>query len=211
MIFLFGEKIRSRSAAMGQHRCAVCQGEQVFTETSESLWFCLFAIPLLPIEQVARYWRCEKCLTAYLPRELKMPSVVPVVRKITVYILLGYNQHEHFGLAQEICRKITGFDFPDDEIARVRRDIATGRVDMVEQVRGHAADTNGIGKQQIIEAVFLATYACCDLQYEDRLRINLIGNALGLDLPFVDYAIARCRKQNYYGIRRLRNVESPSA
>ena len=40
-----------------------------------------------------------------------------------------------------------------------------------------------------------------------RLRINLIGNALGVGLEFVDYAIQQSRKKNNYEIRRLRHLE----
>lgn len=207
MIFLFGERVRTRASPVGRHRCAVCRADQAFEEHVESLWFCLFAIPVLPIEKVARYWRCENCQSAYLPGQLEQPSAVPVLKKIAVYLLLGYNQQDHLEIASEICRKLTGFDFSDDEITDYRRGIAAGKVDMVEEVRGHAANTNGIGKQQIIEAAFLATYVCCDLEYEDRLRINLIGNALGVDLSFVDYAIEQARRQSYYGIRRLAHTE----
>ena len=74
---------------------------------------------------------------------------------------------------------------------------------MVDYVRSHAASMNSVGKQQVIEAAFLSTYACCELQYEDRLRINLIGNALGVGLEFVEYCIGQSRRQNYYGVRRL--------
>ncbi len=168
----------------------------------------MFAIPLLPIEESARYWRCEHCFSAYVPNELALPTSVPLVKRICVYLLLGYEQHSHLPLAQEICRKLTGFDLPEEELTALRREISAGKIDMVEQVSRHTAALNGPGKQQIIEAAFLATYACCDLQYEDRLRVNLIGNALGADLPFVDYAIAQARKQNYYGIHRLAQLES---
>lgn len=203
MFFLFGEKIRSKSTAVGVKHCPVCHAEHPFTEQQESLWFCLFAIPLLPIERTASYWRCDNCLMAYKPGALEQPSSVPVAQRITLYLLLGYAQRAHAKLAGEICLKLTGFELDSTTRAMLVREINTGGIDMVEYVRSEAASTNAIGKQQIIEAAFLATYACCDLQYEDRLRINLIGNALGVGLEFVDYAIAHSRKQNYYGIRRL--------
>ncbi|MEK9872100.1 MAG: hypothetical protein VW831_20455, partial [Gammaproteobacteria bacterium] len=59
-----------------------------------------------------------------------------------------------------------------------------------------------------IEAAFLTTYICCDLQYEDRLRINLMGNAMDVGLEFVEYAIRQTRKTNYYGVRRLAKAEA---
>lgn len=208
MIFLFGERVRSKVRAIGDRQCAVCQSSQPFTEQLESLWFCLFDIPVLPIEQVAKYWRCEKCLNAYHPENLTLPAAAPLIRKMTAYLLLGYNQQQHAALAKEICLRISGFEITDVEYDDLVRELQIGRVDMIEVVRTHASSLNSLGKQQIIEAAFLSTYACCDLQYEDRLRINLIGNALGIGLEFVEYAISHSRKQNYYGIRRLGHVES---
>ena len=79
---------------------------------------------------------------------------------------------------------------------------------MVERVSQFASSMNAIGKQTVVEAAFLTTYVCCDLQFEDRLRINLIGNALGVGLEFVDYSISQIRKQGCYGVRRLNIVES---
>lgn len=208
MIFLFGERSRAKSTPIGSRCCAVCDAEQPFSEQLESTWFSLFGLPLLPIEQFARYWRCEHCLSSYEPGELEAPSSVPLVKRICLYILLGYNQHAHVAVAQEVCRKLCGFELTDSEMKDLVRDISARHVDMVDYVQSHAPFLNAIGKQQVLEAAFLTTHACCELQYEDRLRINLIGNALGVGLEFVDYAIQQSRKNNNYEIRRLRHLES---
>lgn len=208
MLFLFGERLRSKATPVGEHRCSVCQSDQPFTEQNENLWFALFGIPLLPFEDKARYWRCENCLAAYDRNALGEPSHVPLVKRVIAYLLMGYRQDQHRRIAGEICLKITGFDFEGTEFDRVTREIGAGKLDMVEIVRRTAPTLNAIGKQQVLEAAFLATYICCDLQYEDRLRINLMGNAMDVGLEFVEYAIAQTRKQNYYGVRRLSHVES---
>ena len=152
MLFLFGERIRSRATPVGGKYCPVCHGEHEFTEQQESLWFCLFAIPVLPIEQTASYWRCENCLLSYRPNELDQPSSVGVVQRIALYLLMGYNQHTQLSLAGEICLKLTGFELTEDTQAELVREINTGRTDMVDYVRSHAASMNSVGKQQVIEA-----------------------------------------------------------
>jgi hypothetical protein len=207
VILLFGERARAKTTPIGSRSCAVCDAEQPFSEQLESTWFCLFGLPLLPIEQFARYWRCEHCLSAYEPGELGAPSSVSLVKRISLYILLGYNQHAHAAVAQEICLKLCGFELTDSEMKNLVRDISARHVDMVDYVRSHSPFLNAIGKQQVLEAAFLATHACCELQYVDRLRINLIGNALGVGLEFVEYAIQQSRKKNNYEISRLRNLE----
>ncbi|MDA0979046.1 MAG: hypothetical protein O3B72_10830 [Proteobacteria bacterium] len=204
MIFIFGEKIRTRSESVGDKPCAVCQSTRAFTEQHESLWFCLFGLPIAPIEKTAAYWRCEHCLTAYHCNDSSQPSHITVLKQLIVYLLMGYHQEDHPAVASEICLKISGFEISETEFQQIMAGIARGDMEMVEAVRHLAPVVNAVGKQQVLEAVFLTTYICCDLEYEDRLRINLIGNALGVGLEFVEYAISQTRKQNYYGVRRLR-------
>ena len=208
MIFIFGEKLRSQSTPSDRHYCAVCLSEQLFTEHRESVWFSLFGLPLLPIEDRASYLRCEKCLSAYDKADTSVPSHVPLIQTLIVYLLMGYQQDHQKRIAAEISLKIAGFDLAEDDFDGIRRSIGSGSLDMVEHVRQKSGAVNAIGKQQILEAAFLTTYVCCDMQYEDRLRINLIGNALDVGLEFVDYAIQQTRKQGYYGVRRLRTAES---
>jgi len=208
MFLLLGEKVRSRSNPVGSHTCAVCKSEQAFSDQGETLWFSVFGLSLFPLEERAHYWRCENCLTAYKPRELDQPSSVPLVKDVVIYLLLGYDQQEQRTLADEICTKVTGFDFPDSEVRDLTREIASGRLNLAELVRRHASSLNAIGKQQVVEAAFLTTYVCCDIQYEDRLRINQIGSALDVGLEFVTYAIGEARRQQNYGIRRLPDVRA---
>ena len=103
--------------------------------------------------------------------------------------------------------KLSGFELTGVEAKELIRDISAQQIEMVDYARSEARFLNAIGKQQVIEAAFLSTHACCELQYEDRLRINLIGNALGVGLEFVEYAIAQSRKKNNHGLRRLRHLE----
>ena len=203
MIFIFGEKVRAGSTSVGTRPCASCGSEQPFTEQRETLWFTFFMLPVLPIEESARFWRCETCCSAYRVGELKQPSCVPLVKRICIYLLLGYNRHEHLELAQEICFKLTGFTLEEEEAKSLVREIAAGQVDMVEEVRSAAPDINDQGRRLIIEAAFLTTHACCDLQYEDRLRVNQIGAALGAGLNLVELVIRQARSRNYHGVRRL--------
>ncbi|MBT4159810.1 MAG: hypothetical protein HOC70_00300 [Gammaproteobacteria bacterium] len=208
MLFLFGESVRSKCTDVGSHDCGVCRGRQPFTEQIESLWFCLFAIPLIRIEDRARYWRCENCLSAFDRNNLEEPAHVPLVKRVIAYLLLGYRQDQHESIASEICLKITGFEYSGREYKEAIAFLDRGDVEMADIVRTSAPAMNAIGKQAVLEAAFLTTYLCCDMQYEDRLRINLIGNSLDVGLEFVEYAIQQTRKQNYYGVRRLMHSES---
>lgn len=207
MIFLFGERVRVKTTLIGPRSCAVCRAVLSFTEQRETNWFCLFGLPILPVEEFARYWRCVHCLSAYQPGKLEAPSSVALVKRISLYILLGYNQHDRVAAAQNICLKLCGVGLTDSETTILVRDISAGHVDMFNYVRSQSAYLNATGKQQVLEAAFLATHICCELQYEDRLRINLIGNALGEGLAFVERAIQTSRENRHYDIGRRRDLE----
>ena len=207
MFFLFGASVRRSGTSLGEKACPVCLAQRPFTEQVEKLWFTFFNIPVLKIEEVARYWRCESCLNPFVINELNIPSQVAVTQQLVLYIMLGYGQSHHKQVAQEICLKLTGFDLSDQEYKGTLNWLRSGQQNVDELVREIAPSMNSNGKQAVIEAAFLSTYVCCDLQYEDRLRVNLIGNALGVGLDFVDYAIGKSRSQGYYGIRRLNYVE----
>ncbi len=207
MLFLFGESTRARAEPCGTHTCPVCQSPQDFTHQKESRWFTFFAIPLIPIEEEAAYWRCENCFASFTPGDVSLPSQVEPVQLLIAYLLLGYGHAESAEIADEISLKLTGFELEPETFRALKHELARGSIDIVERVSNYAPRVGGIGKQQIVEAAFLTTYICCEMQYEDRLRVNLIGNALGVGLEFVDYAIAACRKQNYYGVRRLLATE----
>lgn len=208
MFLLMGERVKSSSRPIGQRSCPVCQSDQAFTEQTESLWFSIFGLSVLPLEQRAHYCRCEHCLSAFKPGEFEYPSSIPIVKDVIVYLLLGYEQQHQVQLASEVCAKLTGFEFPESEVRELCREIASGRLNVAELVRRRADTLNHIGKQQVIESAFLVTYACCDIEYEDRLRINQIGSALDVGLEFVTYAIDEARRQQNYGVRRLPNTRA---
>ena len=120
----------------------------------------------------------------------------------------GRCQTQQKTLVQNICLKLSGFDYPEERMRNAAFQLESGDSQYMAYLREEAARVNSQGKMQIIEAAFLMTYVCCEIQYEDRLRINLIGNALSVSLEFVEYAVQQVRANSYYGVRKLVPVES---
>ena len=208
MFFLFGERVRTEMSPQGEKSCPVCLNQQQFCEHAESLWFSLFQIPLLKIEDRGLYWRCENCLNP----SLLIMSACPLCTNCAADSGLhsfGLRLLWKENVAKDISFKVTGFELNDEQFVQFSRQLGAGHEEMVDLVRKSAPAMNAVGKQAVIEAAFLTTYACCDLQYEDRLRINLVGNALGVGLDFVEYAIDNVRKQSYLGIKRLSQLSPP--
>ena len=135
--------------------------------------------------------------------KIDVPAQVPLIKQVLAYILAGYGMTEHKEVAREISRKISGFELTDRELIDAIRSVSGGKHDIFELLRGRAMTINAHGARQVVQAAFLMTHVCCEIQYEDRLRINLIGNALGTSLAFVQSAIESVREQKYFGVHRL--------
>ncbi|MEX0941987.1 MAG: hypothetical protein WD002_05515 [Pseudomonadales bacterium] len=202
MLFVFGEKVHGAEVDAGQRDCGVCGRTTSFRRVIETNYFCIFGLRLLPIERVADYLECSQCGNAFTDAS-DIPAHLPIVQRGITYLLLGYGMHEHRDVAQDIGKKVTGFEFTAEELTGLIRSMDAGDEEFFESLRRSAATMNIRGKEQVIAAAFLMTHASCEIQYEDRLRINLMGNALGLSLAFVGECIEHVRRKGYFGVRRI--------
>jgi hypothetical protein len=190
--------------SLGERLCPVCQSKKSFQHVKETNYFCLFGLRLLPLEKISNYLSCEFCENAFAESAGELvPSQLAMVKRVIAYALVGYGMQEHQDLACDVFKKITGFEIqPSDLLGDVRR-VAAGKSDVLEDIRRENRHLNTRGRQQIIEAAFLVTHACCEIQYEDRLRLNLIANAMNLPITFVTATIDQVRKHGCYGVRRI--------
>lgn len=203
MFLLFGETVRGHSEPDGEHQCAVCGRNQSFSHIVERRYFTVFGIPLLQIDTMADYLACNACSNSYVPGVLSEPSQVAVIRQVVAYIAVGYGTGDHPQMFEDVFTKVTGLDLDRQAFLADIRAFERGDLDIFRQVRNLSANVNVHGKQQVIEAAFLVTYASCEMEYEDRLRINLVGNALGVSLEYIESVVNYVRSQGYYGVRRL--------
>ena len=202
MIVLFGERVASARLDHGAAHCAVCKRATHFSRVVETNYFCLFGLRLIALEKMADYLECNECEHAF--REgTDLPAVVAVIQRVVTWVFLGYGMGNHHAVVDEICRKVCGFELSAGNFDGLKRKMADGGFDIHDELRQAAKSLNTKATYQIIEAAFLATYVCCEIQHEDRVRINLLGNALGVPLTFVASAIDSVRQQHYFGVRRL--------
>ncbi len=208
MLFLIGERVISKSEKAGSRSCAICGDDEQFSRVTETSYFCFFGLPLLSIDRLADFYQCDRCRNAYNDLTAEMPAQVPVLQRTLSYIQLGYGQSQQKNVVHDICLKLCGFEYSQEEMRKAAYQLESGESEYMEYLRQASSRMNTQGKMQVIEAAFLMTYVCCEIQYEDRLRVNLIGNALGVSLEFVEYAVQQVRQNNYYGVRRLVPVRS---
>lgn len=205
MIFLFGERLKRSGNSLGARYCPVCDSERQFSHIQEVNYFHVFGLAILPLEKIADFQLCDHCESAFVmgPSVPELPSHIALTQTVTSYVLLGYGQQDHLELASDLAKKVTGYELDQEAFKRDVRALAGGQLDFFNHVKQQARHLNARGKQQVIEAAFLATHACCEIQYEDRLRINMIANAMDTSIAFVNATIEQVRRQGCYGVRRL--------
>lgn len=201
MFFLFGETLRSNTSAASTRVCESCGCEQAFAHVTETLWSTVFFIPILKIETHADYDQCEGCNNAF-DSDVSIPADVSPVKRALAYFMLGYGMSEYHEMVRSLSSTITGFDFDEKEMRAEIHSLESNSIDINEYMQSQAVRLNAKGKQHVIEAAFLVTYAACEIEYEDRLRINQLGTALGVPLQFVEAVIEGLRRQNYKGVQR---------
>lgn len=208
---IFSEKIKRQTIPLGERQCPVCQSLKAFHRIKESNYFCLFGLRVLSLEKIADYDRCEFCENAF-PANANgltlMPTQLPSVQRVLSYLLVGYGMQDQLALACDIFKKVTGFELRESDIRADINSIELGQTDLFGELAQQNHHLNTRGKQQIIEAAFLLTHSFCEIQYEDRLRINLIASAMGLPIMFVSATIEQVRKQGCYGVCRLLSTQT---
>ena len=173
-----------------------------FNHIVETNYFCVFGLKLLPLEKVANYYQCDECGCPF-DYTFTVPTQVPLIRLVLAYVLVGYDMASHTQVAGEICRKISGFELDTEALRNDINGFASGRQQIDRELQHAAMNVNAFGAMQVVQAAFLLTYVCCEIQYEDRLRINRIGTALGVSLQLVQSAIESIREHHYFGVHRV--------
>lgn len=205
-MFIFGEKIVRSSGKLEDRYCPVCDSSKPFQAVKETNYFCLFGLALLPLEKHADFHLCSYCENAFpvsAEGVYELPSQAESARHVIAYLLVGYGMHQHLELGSDVFKKVTGFELPQDQLQQLIRQYDSAALDAIEFLKASSSHMNVRGKRQIIEAAFLVTHACCEIEYEDRLRINLLANSLGLPISFVSATIEQVRQQGCYGVRRI--------
>lgn len=202
MIFLFGERISIKLLDQGHFYCPVCGDTQQYQRLSEVNYFTIFLLPIAPLSRLADYYQCGLCRSSFDPDDPSAPAYLAGIRRVLVYIMMGYNMVDRKDTTRALWQQLTGKTMDDSEIAKEMKVINESGEDIFNFMKSQAFHLNLQGKEKIIEAAFLMTYACCEIEHEDRLRVNLIGSALGVPLEFVEAIVNRIRASNYYGIKR---------
>ncbi len=201
MVFLFGESVRRSETAIGSRPCPICQVDRPFVRVVKTNFFTIFGLRLLPLGQVAEYLQCTACGQAF-DEGSDCPSHHALLLDVIAYLMLGYGVSRDRALAGEVYEAVTRTQLADTDLAAAISALDAGQRDLFDSLRQGAAKVNTRGKQEIVQAGYLVAYASCELEHDDRVRLNLIGNALDVPISFVAACIEDVRARHYLGIRR---------
>lgn len=193
MLFLLGEKAVRYATHEGTFNCPICNSSQDALHVVEKNYFTVFFIRILPLEILSDYIECAHCQHSFDPQNTAKPAYISGLELVLSYLMLGYGVNESKEIATDIFKAMTEREY-DEKIFRDNiADLNNGK-DLFKALKGLAFQLNTMGTIRVVEAAFLMSRALSDLGYEDRLRVNLIGNALGISLEFINEIIDRIQQ-----------------
>ena len=205
MLFLMGERVVPKVLEEQEHDCPICKTRETWVEIKEVNYFTVFFIKTFPLDTVSHYLLCTKCENTFSPENATKPAVIDGVRKVLTYLMQGYGQGANIKLGQHIHKAITGFEWTDKDYRTAMGSFNKDeqQANIVQDLKTLAKSIGWSAKYQIVEAAYLITYVCSPLEYEDKVRVNLVGNALGVALEGVNEIGERLRTENYKGLQRI--------
>lgn len=202
MLILFGEKIITSTENLGEFDCPICSTQKEIIHIVEKSYFTVFFLRILPLDTVADYRQCSGCGHAFDSSNMEEPQYFSSVRAVLAYLLAGFGVYHGIDASKRIFNVVTNKDACSAEIQRQMRNFEQGQ-DLFEQLKQDAKTLSWFDKSLIVEAAFLLVYAARPIEYEERLRVNLIGNALGVGIEGVNAIIKNLQSQQYKGIRSM--------
>lgn len=190
MLFLFGSQTIRKVTDEQPFSCPVCQSQQTSYHMLEKNYFTLFFIRLLPLDIVADYLECTQCQHSFNPENLDMPAYILGVQQVLAYLMLGYGVKRSKQMGTDICKAKTDHDWDDDEMYKQLSCLDDGH-NLFTSLNELSFHLNDLGKIRIVESACLMANSLSELEYEDRLRLNLISSALGVSHEFVKDVLAR--------------------
>lgn len=202
MLFLLGEKTVASTENLGEFNCPICDTNKNLFRVIEKNYFTLFFIRILPLGTTADYNQCEECGHTYSGLDADVPLYFETVQSVLAYLLAGYGLSHGIGVSQKIFEAITGKEVSATEIQHHIKRINQGS-SLFEQLKSSVDKLSWLDKSLIIEAAYLLVYAARPIEYEERLQINLVGNALGVCLEAVNAIVNNLGAMQYKGIQAM--------
>lgn len=185
MMFLFGETLKKTTESVGRFDCPCCAEENEFQGILEKSYFCIFFIPLLPMNTVANYWQCTACQEVFEPNNLDRPVYCLTMLAVFSYLLSGYGLHENLNSALKIYENLSNTKIDESEILGYKESYNSIE-DLTSVLKKLSFHMDYSGRIKVVKAAYLFTYGACEMEFNDRVRVNLIGSALNIDIGTIN-------------------------
>ncbi|MCL6415698.1 hypothetical protein MIB92_08550 [Aestuariirhabdus sp. Z084] len=146
--------------------------------------------------------KCSDCGHAFSSKTDSEPTYYDPLKSILAYLLAGYGLINGVETAKDIFQSATGskIDFSD---LQERVDNIQQNNQLPDDLKQVARRLSWLDKVLLIEAAYLLIFTARPIEYEERLKINLLANAMEIGLEGVDAIIKHLRDQDYKGFAPL--------
>ena len=203
MLFLFGEKIIAFTEDLGTFNCPICEGQKDISKVIEKNYFTVFFIRTLPLGTIAEYMQCSGCGHAFPSKSSIEPTYFKPLKSVLTYLLAGYGLTDGVETARNIFRSTTGNEVSVSNLQEIINDIQENN-HMSSDLKQIASSLSWLDKSLIVEAAYLLVYTAGPVEYEERLNVNLLANAMGIGLEGVNAIISNLKSQKYKGFQAMR-------
>ncbi|GLP96180.1 zinc-ribbon domain-containing protein [Paraferrimonas sedimenticola] len=198
MLFLLGEKIVSKTEPVGTFDCPICKGSKRVLKVEDKSYFTLFLIRTFPLDTVAEYTHCEGCGHAFASKDASEPSYFEPLKTIIAYLVAGFGLEENIETVSAIYTVSTGKDISRQELYSAMAAIQQNN-QLHEDLKQDAKSLSWVDKVSMIEAAYLVVFTAGEVNYEERLQVNLLANALGIGIEGVNEIIKGLQSRQYKG------------
>ena len=202
MFILLGERAVASTENLGPFQCPICQTQKELHRVTHKNYFTVLFIRILPLGIIADYNQCSGCGHTYNQALTTEPLFFSPTRSVLAYLLSGFGLERTMDIGAKVFKAVTGTEATTAEIQAQITRINQGE-DLFEQLKKSSPTLSWLDKSLIVEAAFLLIFASQTIEYEERLRINLIGNALGISIEEIKLIIDNLQAQQYKGIRAM--------
>ncbi len=202
MLFLFGEKAIAFSEDLGTFNCLICEEQKKIFKVIYRNYFTVFFIRTLPLGTISEYMECSGCGHAFPSKSCTEPTYFKPLKSVLAYLLAGYGLIDGVETGRNIFRSITGTEVSVSNLQKIISDMQQNN-HMSNDLKQVANSLSWLDKSLIVEAAFLLVYTARPIEYEERLNVNLLANAMGIGLEGVNAIISNLKSQKYKGFQAM--------
>lgn len=191
-MIIFGTTSLTLNPGKGVFHCPQCGPDTPYGHKRVRRFFTLYFIPLIPLDAVGEYLRCDRCGGEFNMEALNFdPSaqsqaLEEIFNLATRHTLIatmlcnGQSHENQIGVALGAYHELTGATFPEEQLRREIQELQAEGAQIQDLLEHVASAVNDSGKEALLRAVYQVAVADGEFDQHEQGLLMQIGQALGM-------------------------------